>query len=208
MVTLSLVRISCGGTSKAPVLRLDKIPVSSQRSTAPEVDAAVGVNTWHHQHQARALGAARPEPAQPEHHRPLVLLHNLAGESVSQGAADSRGSTDREAEPDGEGEGDHQEEVGDEHQQVHQPTLLTTASSRYNRRLHLEVNLDLAALAVVRGPVGGGEVLVRPGARSLHRHHAAAGRDLDVDLDTPIMYIIDSPALVMLSRHVCTAPPR
>ena len=38
--------------------------------------------------------------------------------------------TDRETEPDGEGEGDHQEEVGDEHQQVHQPTLLTTASSR------------------------------------------------------------------------------
>ena len=89
MVTLSLVRISCGGTSNAPVLRLDKIPVTSDQqsaqNTAPEVDAAVGVNAGHHQHQARALGAARPEPAQPEHHRTLVLLHNLPGpgESVS-----------------------------------------------------------------------------------------------------------------------------
>ena len=27
-------------------------------------------------------------------------------------------------------------------------------------------------------------MLVRPGARPLHRHHAAAGRDLDIDLDT------------------------
>ena len=43
-----------------------------------EVHLLVGVNTGHDEKEAGALGAARPQPSQPEHHGSLVLLHDLA----------------------------------------------------------------------------------------------------------------------------------
>ena len=46
----------------------------------PEVDLLVGVNAGKDEEYARPLGSARPQPAQPEYHGPLVLLHHLDGE--------------------------------------------------------------------------------------------------------------------------------
>ena len=44
----------------------------------PEVHLLVRVNTGHDEEEAGALGAAGPQPSQPEHHGSLVLLHDLA----------------------------------------------------------------------------------------------------------------------------------
>ena len=43
----------------------------------PEVDLLVGVDAGHDEEEARALGAPRPQPPQPEDDGSLVLLHNL-----------------------------------------------------------------------------------------------------------------------------------
>ena len=43
----------------------------------PEVDLLVRVDARHHEEKSRALGTARPQPAESEHHGSLVLLHNL-----------------------------------------------------------------------------------------------------------------------------------
>ena len=43
----------------------------------PEVDLLVGVDAGHDEEEARALGAPRPQPPQPEDDGSLVLLHHL-----------------------------------------------------------------------------------------------------------------------------------
>ena len=45
----------------------------------PEVDLLVRVNARHDEEEAGALGAAGPQPPEPEHHGSLVLLHDLKG---------------------------------------------------------------------------------------------------------------------------------
>ena len=45
----------------------------------PEVHLLVRVAARHDEEEAGALGAARPQPPEPEHHGPLVLLHDLTG---------------------------------------------------------------------------------------------------------------------------------
>ena len=45
----------------------------------PEVHLLVGVDARHDEEEAGALGAAGPQPPQPEHHGSLVLLHDLTG---------------------------------------------------------------------------------------------------------------------------------
>ena len=42
-----------------------------------EVDLLVRVDARHDEEEAGALGAARPQPPEPEHHGSLVLLHDL-----------------------------------------------------------------------------------------------------------------------------------
>ena len=47
------------------------------KGDCPEVDLAIGVDARDDEEDARPLGAALAQPAQPEDHRPLVLLDNL-----------------------------------------------------------------------------------------------------------------------------------
>ena len=82
----------------------------------PEVDLLVLINAGDDEEDPGAPRLPRQHPAQPEHHRPLVLLHHLgrvmrAGDKYSLDDLDDPAEGDREGDGDQE-EGDHSEDEG------------------------------------------------------------------------------------------------
>ena len=61
----------------APASSLTHLLRRHVEGDSPEVDLLVGVNAGHDEEEAGALGPARPQPAESEHHGSLVLLDHL-----------------------------------------------------------------------------------------------------------------------------------